>query len=95
MRTLASFLVALQLIALGPLFVLYGQIDPCRALAKEIAVRAEAAGGLGTTIEDALGDLEVNARKDIADHSTTECVGQLFANWTDRATEEVGVKEEK
>lgn len=89
MRTLASFLVAIQLVTLGPLLYLYGQVDPCRALAKEIAVRAEAAGGIGNTIEDALGDLEVNARRDIADHSTGECVGKLFANWTDRAAETV------
>lgn len=89
MRTLASFLVALQLVTLAPLYFLYGQVDPCRALAKEISLRAEAAGGLGTTIEDAFGDLEVNARKDIADHSTFECVGQLFSNWTDRAGEKI------
>ena len=89
MRYLASVLVAIQLVTLGPLLYLYGQIDPCRALAKEIAVRAEAAGGLGNAIEDALGDLEVNARRDIADQSTGECVGQLFANWTDRAAEKV------
>jgi hypothetical protein len=89
MRYLASVLVAIQLVALGPLYYFYGQIDPCRALAKEIAVRAEAAGGIGNAIEDALGDLEVNARKDIADQSTSECVGQLFANWTDRAAEKV------
>jgi hypothetical protein len=81
MRALASFLVAIQLVTLGPLLYLYGQVDPCRALAKEIAVRAEAAGGIGNTIEDALGD--------IADQSTGECVGQLFANWTDRAAETV------
>lgn len=89
MRALAWFLVTIQLVTLGPLLYLYGQIDPCRALAKEIAVRAQAAGGIGNTIEDALGDLEVNARRDIADQSTGECVGQLFANWTDRAAETV------
>jgi hypothetical protein len=89
MRALASFLVAIQLVTFGPLLYLYGQVDPCRALAKEIAVRAEAAGGIGNTIEDALGDLEINARRDIADHSTGECVGQLFANWTDRAAEKI------
>ena len=85
MRTLASFLVALQLITLGPLYAFYGQVDPCRALASEIAARAEAAGGLGNTLEDAFGDLEINARKDIADHSTGQCVSQLFTNWSERA----------
>jgi hypothetical protein len=85
MRTLASFLVALQLITLGPLYAMYGQVDPCRALASELAARAEAAGGLGVAVEDTFGDLEVNARKDIADQSTGQCVSQLFTNWSERA----------
>lgn len=89
MRALASFLVAIQLVALAPLYYLYGQVDPCRALAKEIAVRAEAAGGLITKIDKTFGDLEVDARRDIADRSTGECIGQLFASWTDRAAEKV------
>lgn len=86
MRTLASFLVAVQLICLGPLYLLYGQVDPCRALASELARRAEAAGGLGVAVEDAFGDLEINARKDIADKSTGQCASELFTSWTDRAT---------
>lgn len=85
MRTLASFLVALQLITLGPLYAMYGQVDPCRALAAELAARAEAAGGLGVAVEDTFGDLEINARKDIADQSTGQCVSQLFTNWSERA----------
>lgn len=85
MRTLASFLIALQLVTLGPLYLIYGQVDPCRALAGEIASRAEAAGGLGVAVEDAFGSLEVNARKDIADQSTGQCVSQLFTHWSERA----------
>lgn len=86
MRTLASFLVAVQLIVFLPLYLIYGQVDPCRVLAKEIATRAEAAGGLGVTVEDAFGNLETNARRDIADHSTGECVGELTSSWTERVT---------
>lgn len=85
MRTLASFLVAVQLVVLGPLYVMYGQVDPCRALAKELALRAEAAGGLGTAVEDVFSDLEVNARRDIADRSTGQCVSEIFTNWSERA----------
>jgi len=85
MRTLASFLVALQLVSLGPLYAMYGQVDPCRALAAELAARAEAAGGLGVAVEDTFGDLEINARKDVADQSTGQCVSQLFTNWSERA----------
>jgi hypothetical protein len=87
MRYLASLIVAIQLAVLGPLYYFYGQVDPCRAFAKEIAVRAEAAGGLGTAIDKALGDLEVDARRDIADQSTSECLSQLVGSWTDRAAE--------
>lgn len=86
MRTIAFLIVLAELVLLGPLYVMYGQVDPCRALAKEIAARAEAAGGLGVTIEDTFGNLEINARKDIADRSTGACVSELFANWGGRVT---------
>lgn len=86
MRSIAFLIVLAQLVLLGPLYVMYGQVDPCRALAKEIASRAEAAGGLGVTIEDTFGNLEINARKEIADRSTGQCVGELFSNWGGRAT---------
>ncbi len=86
MRSIAFLIVLAQLVLLGPLYIMYGQVDPCRALAKEIASRAEAAGGLGVTVEDAFGNLEINARKDIADRSTGQCVGELFSNWGGRAT---------
>ncbi|MEQ1867076.1 MAG: hypothetical protein ABL996_20740 [Micropepsaceae bacterium] len=86
MRTIAFLFVLAQLVSLGPLFLLYGQVDPCRALAKEIASRAEAAGGLGVAVDSAFGDLEIDARRDIADNSTGECVGKLFTSWTERVT---------
>lgn len=81
MRSLAFLFVVLQLIALGPLYMMYGQVDPCRALAKDIAQRAEKAGGLGTVIEGAFADLEISARKDIAGKSTLQCATQLAGNW--------------
>lgn len=86
MRSIAFLIVLAELLLLGPLYITYGQVDPCRALAKEIASRAEAAGGLGVTVEDAFGDLEINARKDVADRSTGQCIGELFTNWGGRAT---------
>ena len=86
MRTIAFLFVLAQLVCLGPLFLLYGQVDPCRALAKEIASRAEAAGGLGVAVDSAFGDLEIDARRDIADNSTGECVGKLFTSWRERVT---------
>ena len=86
MRTLASLIVALELVVLLPLFALYGQVDPCRALAKELATRAEAAGGLGVTVDKVFSDLETSARRDVADNSTGECVGKLFTSWSERVT---------
>jgi hypothetical protein len=86
MRSIAFLIVLAELALLGPLFLMYGQVDPCRALAAEIAARAEAAGGLGVTVEDAFGNLEINARKDTAEKSTGVCVGELFSNWGGRVT---------
>jgi hypothetical protein len=86
MRSIAFLIVFIQAIALAPLYLLYGQVDPCRALAKEIAVRAEAAGGLGVMVGSAFGDLEIDARRDIADHSTTACIGKLLTSWSERVT---------
>ena len=82
MRSLAFLVVLLQLILLGPLYAMYGQVDPCRALARDIATRAEMAGGLGTAIEGAFVDLEVSARRDVADKSTLQCAAELAGNWT-------------
>lgn len=86
MRSIAFLIVVAELVLLGPLFVMYGQVDPCRALAKELASRAEAAGGLGTAVEDAFGNLEVNARREIANKSTGECASGLISSWGGRVT---------
>jgi hypothetical protein len=86
MRSIAFLFVLAQLVALGPLYLLYGQVDPCRALAKDISQRAEKAGGIGIVVDKALGDLEVDARRDVADRSTTQCASELLGNWTGTAT---------
>ena len=86
MRTIAFVIVFAELVLLAPLYAAYGQVDPCRALAKEIADRAEAAGGLGLAVKRAFADLEIDARKDLADHSTPQCYGKLLASWTERVS---------
>ncbi len=86
MRSIAFLFVLAQVALLGPLYLLYGQIDPCRALAAEIASRAEKAGGVGVIVDQVFGDLEIDARRDIADRSTMQCAGELLGNWTGRAT---------
>jgi 2-methylisocitrate lyase-like PEP mutase family enzyme len=85
MRTIAFLIVLAQLVTLGPLYFMYGQLDPCRALAAEIASRAKAAGGLGTAIENTFGDLEINARREIADRSTGQCLSNIIGSWGGRA----------
>lgn len=85
MRSLAFLFVLAQLIVLGPLYSMYGQVDPCRALAKDIANRAEKAGGVATTVDKVFGDLEVNARRDVADKSSMQCASELLGNWTSQA----------
>ena len=82
MRSIAFLIVLVQLILLGPLYMMYGQVDPCRALAKDIAQRAEKAGGLGNAIEDVFSDLETSARREVADKSTMECAAELVGHWT-------------
>jgi len=86
MRTIASLIVLVELIVLGPLLAIYGQVDPCRALAKEISWRADAAGGLGVTLTRTFGDLEIDARRDVAEYSTGECIGKLVTSWSERVT---------
>ncbi len=86
MRSIAFLIVLAQLLLLGPLYLLYGQADPCRALATDNAQRAEKSGGLGAAVEQVFGDLEIAARKDIADHSSLQCAAELVGNWTGSVT---------
>ena len=82
MRSIAFLIVLVQLILLGPLYMMYGQVDPCRALAKDIAQRAEKAGGLGNAIDSVFADLEISARREVAEKSTMQCAAELVGHWT-------------
>lgn len=86
MRTVAFAIIVIELLLLGPLLAMYGQVDPCRALAKEMALRAEAAGGLGVTVDQVFGDLEINARREVADRSTGQCFADIVSSWGSRLT---------
>ncbi len=83
MRTLAFLIVLAQALILGPLFAFYGQVDPCRALAAEMAQRQGAPSVVGGIIN---GDPEVAARKDIAALSTGECYVRIYQSWSQRIT---------
>ena len=80
MRTIAFAIIVIELLLLGPLLAMYGQVDPCRALAKEMALRAEAAGGLGVTVDRVFGYLEINARREVADRSTGQCLADIVSS---------------
>ena len=83
MRTIAFLIVVAQVVILGPLFLLYGQIDPCRALAAEMAQRQGSPSIVGGIIN---GDPEIAARRDIADLSTGQCYVRIYQSWGQRIT---------
>ena len=83
MRTFAFMIVLAQVLILGPLFALYGQVDPCRALAAEMASRQGPPSLVGGVIN---GDPEVSARRDTAAMSTAECFGKIYQSWAQRVT---------
>lgn len=81
MRTFAFLVVLAELIFLGPLYLMYGQVDPCRALAAEMASREEPPGMVGDLLN---GDPEISARREIAEQSTSQCTGAIVQSWMDR-----------
>jgi hypothetical protein len=83
MRTLASMILLAQVLILGPLLLLYGQIDPCRALAAEMASRQGQPSLVGGIIN---GDPQVSARREIADLSTGQCLVRIYESWGQRIT---------
>ena len=83
MRTLAFMIVLAQVLILGPLFALYGQVDPCRALAAEMANRQGPPSVVGGIIN---GDPEVASRRDTADLSTGQCFVRIYQSWSQRIT---------
>ena len=83
MRTIAFLIVLAQALTLGPLFALYGQVDPCRALAAEMASRQGPSSIVGGAIN---GDPEIAARRDTAEFSSGKCFGRIYQSWTQRVT---------
>ena len=83
MRTIAFLILLAQILILGPLFVFYGQIDPCRALAAEMVQRQGPPTVVGGIIN---GDPEIAARKDTAALSTGQCYVRIYQSWAQRIT---------
>ena len=64
--------------AFAGLYIAYGQVDPCRALAVEQSRRA-----VGS---EASGLVEPFARMSTSQMSSTACARELFRSWRERAT---------
>jgi len=84
MRSLITTLVVIILLAAGGLYVAYGQIDPCRALAIERARRAESASGLPVS-----AIVEPISRVETSQLSTGECARDLVRSWGERMSHEL------
>ena len=76
MRGLIMTTLLLVVGALAGLYVAYGQVDPCRALAVEQARRT-----VGST---ASGLFEPLTRMGTSQMSSTACVRGLLTSWRDR-----------
>lgn len=71
MRTLISMIALIVLAAGGVFYGNYGTLDPCRALAQEMA-------------DDTLGDIaERPMRMLTSQYTTNECIEGLWERWTD------------
>ncbi len=71
MRTLISMIALIVLAAGGVFYGNYGTLDPCRALAQEMA-------------DDTLGDIaERPMRLLTSQYTTNECIEGLWERWTD------------
>jgi len=76
-RLLIASPVALALVLLASLYMAYGQVDPCRALAVERARRAE--GALGPA-----AGVERWTRAETSQLSSGQCAGDLLDSWGER-----------
>jgi hypothetical protein len=78
---IAVFVMVLMVGVTGAALFAYGEVDPCRMLAKEKAMIAEKEGSLPR----ALGwDTEPWFRWTTSQYSTGQCLEQLVESWSDR-----------
>jgi hypothetical protein len=76
MRILIAIPALVVLLAAGTMYLAYGQIDPCRALAVERARRAEASIGKVAAVT-----LEPWTRLETSQLSTGQCTNDLLDSW--------------
>lgn len=78
---IALFVVVLLTMTIGSALALYGEVDPCRMLAKDQARQSNQEG----TLPHAFGiDTEPWYRLETSQYSTGECVEVLVSVWSDR-----------
>ncbi len=78
---IALFVIILLGVTVGSALAVYGEVDPCRMLAKDQAMQSDQEG----TISHALGiDTEPWYRLETSQYSTGECVEALVGIWSDR-----------
>lgn len=82
LRSLSFLIVFLAGLVLGPLYYVYGEIDPCRALAVEKARRALASDPMGGLFTGS----DAEFRRETATMTYAQCAGGLVESWFSRIT---------
>ncbi len=78
---IALFVLILLSVTVGSALAVYGEVDPCRMLAKDHAMQSNKEG----TWPHALGiDTEPWYRLETSQYSTGECVEELVNIWSER-----------
>lgn len=83
-RQILFAVVVMTALAAGAMYVAYGEIDPCRALAVADARQTEHTVGLPVA-----GMVEPIHRLETSQMSTRECAGNLLGLWLKRLLREI------
>ncbi len=83
-RGLISTLALVAAASLGALVYVYGQVEPCRVLAKEYDMRGEDQGDFLAALKSLGFDTEKFYRAQTSQYSTGECTRMLFVSWRQR-----------
>ena len=78
---IALFVLILLSVTIGAALAIYGEVDPCRMLAKDQAMQSNQEGGWPHTLGI---DTEPWYRLETSQYSTGECIEQLVGIWSDR-----------
>jgi hypothetical protein len=83
-RGLISTIVLIAIAGLGALVYVYGEVEPCRVLAKEYDMRGEDQGSFIAALKAIGIDTEKLYRMETSQYSTGECTRMLFTSWRQR-----------